>query len=112
LRSVRSINWPDRRSYRPSAKRYSITTSYHRRRALLRECGKWPSRRAAQSSDEFAPSKANAHSPLLCREPTRQHSTVQACGGCQTGCCTAESRPPPPTGLWQRWVISTGFQSS
>ena len=19
------------------------------------------------------------------------------------GCCTAESRPPPPTDLWQRW---------
>ena len=23
------------------------------------------------------------------------------------GCCTAESRSPPPPGLWQRWVIST-----
>src|SRR5262249_30883681 len=21
----------------------------------------------------------------------------------QVDCCTAESRPPPPTGLWQRW---------
>jgi hypothetical protein len=42
---------------------------------------------------------------------------VAACGpypwrGCQVGCCTAESRSPPPPGLWQRWVISTGFQSS
>jgi hypothetical protein len=26
--------------------------------------------------------------------------------GWQVDCCTAESRPPPPTGLWQRWVIS------
>jgi hypothetical protein len=31
---------------------------------------------------------------------------AQACGGCQIGCCTAESRPPPPPGLWQRWVIN------
>src|SRR5262249_3714889 len=31
---------------------------------------------------------------------------AQACGGCQIGCCTAESRSPPPPGLWQRWVIN------
>src|SRR5262249_45932723 len=27
------------------------------------------------------------------------------------GCCTAESRPPPPTGFWQRWVINRKAQS-
>jgi len=46
------------------------------------------------------------------REPrSRENSTPEACGpypwrGCQIGYCTAESRPPPPTGLWQRWVIN------
>ena len=38
--------------------------------ALLRSCRERPSRRrAAESGDEFAPPKANAHLPLLCREP-------------------------------------------
>ena len=23
------------------------------------------------------------------------------------GCCAAETRPPPPPGLWQRWVINS-----
>ena len=32
-------------------------------------------------------------------------------GGCQIGCCTAESRPPPPTGLWQRWVMSPRIEA-
>jgi hypothetical protein len=33
---------------------------------LLRACGKWPCRRAAERSDEITPSKANAHLALLC----------------------------------------------
>jgi hypothetical protein len=47
--------------------------------ALLCARRERPSRRAAESSDEFAPSKANAHLPLLCRETYEQTSTVQAC---------------------------------
>jgi hypothetical protein len=40
-----------------------------------------------------------------------QHSTAPACGpypweGLPDGLCTAESWLPPPTGLWQRWVIN------
>ena len=31
--------------------------------------------------------------------------TAQAFGGCQIGCCTAESWSPPPPSLWQRWVM-------
>src|SRR6516225_6348032 len=42
--------------------------AYHRHRPLLRASGNWPSRRAALSGDEFAPSKANVHLALLCRE--------------------------------------------
>jgi hypothetical protein len=34
--------------------------------APLRTCDTGPSRRAAESGDEFAPSKANAHLALLC----------------------------------------------
>jgi hypothetical protein len=34
--------------------------------ALLRAHSEWPYSRAADSSDEFAPSKANAHLALLC----------------------------------------------
>jgi hypothetical protein len=59
----------------------------------------------AERSDEFAPSKANAHLPLPRARELYGGRIAQACGGCQI-CCTAESRPPPPTGLWQRWVIS------
>ena len=39
--------------------------------ALLRVRRERPRRRAAESGNEFAPSKANAHLPLLCREPYR-----------------------------------------
>src|SRR5262249_20223612 len=76
--------------------------------ALLRVRHERPRRRAAECGDEVAPSKANTHLALPRQGAlSRQHSTAQACGGCQIGCCTAESRPPPPRGLWQRWVIST-----
>jgi hypothetical protein len=44
--------------------------------ALLRPCRNRPSHRAAEPSDEFAPSKANAHLPLHARpvrgSPSRQ----------------------------------------
>ena len=35
--------------------------------APLRPCRERPNRRAAENSDELAPSKANAHLPLLCQ---------------------------------------------
>ena len=51
---------------------------------------------------------SNAQLRLLCEGALRrQHSTAQACGGCQIACCTAESRSPPLAGLWQRWVINS-----
>jgi hypothetical protein len=43
--------------------------------------------------------------------PIGQDSTAQACGGCQIGCCTAESGSPPPPSLWQRWVMSPESES-
>ena len=55
----------------------------HRQRSLLGVGRKRPQRRrTAESSDEFAPSKANAHLPLPVRgNLSRQHSTARACGG-------------------------------
>jgi hypothetical protein len=43
-----------------------IKESDHRYRLLLRARRQRPSDRAAESSDEFAPSKANGHLALLC----------------------------------------------
>jgi len=80
---------------------------------LLRVRRERPCRRAAESSDEFAPPDfehrlppgqtyrnwgALSPSVLGSKDTTRR--------GRQIGCCTAESRSPPPTGLWQRWVMS------
>jgi hypothetical protein len=45
--------------------------------ALLRTRRERPSSRAAERSDEFAPSKPNAHVPILGREPCKMS---QACG--------------------------------
>jgi hypothetical protein len=48
--------------------------------ALLRPRREWPCGRAAEHSDEFAPSKANLHLPLLCEEALwKENSTAQAC---------------------------------
>jgi hypothetical protein len=55
---------------------HAYATHPHR---LLRARGERPRRRAAQPSDEFAPSKENAHLALRCREPyEKKNSTAQA----------------------------------
>src|SRR6516164_9664857 len=55
----------------------------------------------------FHASKANAHTrPSAPGNSVEANRTAQACGGCQIECCTAESRSPPPPGLWQRWVMT------
>jgi hypothetical protein len=50
--------------------------------ALLRLRREWPCCRAAEASDEFPPSKANAHLPLPSPmgAVSRQDSTSEACG--------------------------------
>ena len=49
--------------------------------ALLRPRRERPNRRAAECSDEFAPSKAEPHLALPCQGTLwRQNSTAQACG--------------------------------
>jgi hypothetical protein len=67
-------------SWRNRIQSFSAQIPDHRHRALLRACGKWPNRRAAESGDEFAPSKVNPHLPLPCQETLlRQNITPQAC---------------------------------
>jgi hypothetical protein len=52
----------------------------HRHRALLPARRERQSARCTQRSEEFAPSKANAHLPLPCEETrSRQDSTACAC---------------------------------
>jgi hypothetical protein len=55
--------------------------------ALLGMRRERPRRRAAERSDEFSPSKANAHLSLLC-QGTQWGRIAQPCGGYQIRCCT------------------------
>src|SRR5262249_35467160 len=59
-----------------------VHESDHRHRTLLRAGRDRPRRRAAESSDEFAPSKANAHLPLPSPMGalSRHNTTVEGCG--------------------------------
>jgi hypothetical protein len=51
-----------------------------------------PRRRAAEPSDEFAPSKANAHLALPCEGTlSRQNSTAKACGPLPSGAGSGRS---------------------
>src|SRR5262249_34695467 len=87
--------------------------------ALLRARSERPRRRdrAAERSDEFAPPDFEHRLPPGQNYPSWGALSPSVLGpkdtiprvrqiGCCTGCCTAESRPPPPTGLWQRRVIN------
>ena len=86
--------------------------------ALLRTRRERPRRRAAEERDEFAPPDFEHRLPpgqnyrnWGALSPSVLGSKDTTPRVRQVDCCSAESSAPPPTGLWQRWVMSPRIEA-